>query len=94
MRVIEPKVVENLVRADSIAKEKGLRYFDEEEGSYDYFVVLDTNAAYYSVRLRSKLKLSYVPLWVFNVKTGTLATVPADKMVEPVDFTVNAERKE
>ncbi len=94
MNVIEPVKTENLVRADLIAKEKGLRCFCEEEGNYDYFIVLDTNAAYYLVLLKPGLVLSYDYLWVFNVKTGTLATIPTDRMVEPVELEVIVKEKE
>ena len=87
MKVIEPK--SKLVRAGSILQENAFR--DSENL---YFVVLDMQENYFNISIRPHVKLDYDAMWVFNVQTGTLGIFDEDEMVEPVELTVNVERKE
>ncbi|KKN03336.1 hypothetical protein LCGC14_1108780 [marine sediment metagenome] len=93
MNVIEFMRTENLVRADSEETENGFRYFDEEDNTYSYFVPMDDNShnLYIRMAIKEGRSIFITPNYVlvFNLKNNTAGIVKADKMVEPVNFTVN-----
>ncbi|KKL76894.1 hypothetical protein LCGC14_2040330 [marine sediment metagenome] len=96
MNVIEPMQTNNLVRADSREAEDGFRYLDDN--IYSYFVPMNDNRSTLYIRqaIRENQSIFITPEYVlvFNVRFNVAGIVEADKMVEPVDFTVNVERKE
>ena len=98
MNVIESMETKNLVRADSEEAENGFRYLDEEDNTYNYFVPMDDNSYHLHIRMTIKkgksIFINPTYVLVFNLQSNTAGVVKADKMVEPVDFTVNVERKE
>ena len=97
MNVIEPVVTRNLVRADSREAEDGFRYLDDN--IYSYFVPMDDNRHHLYIRqaIKDGQSIFITPqhVLVFNVRSNVAGIVEADKMVEPVEFEVNAvERKD
>ncbi len=97
MNVIEPVVKIDLVRADSYAASRGFRYIDEQNDYYGYFVPMSPNSAYLYIRqsVREGQSIFIEPeyILVFNITHNSAGLVKADRMVEPVDFTVQAEEK-
>ncbi len=93
MNVIESMETKNLVRADSEEAENGFRYLVEEDITYNYYIPMDDNSYYLYIRraIRKGRNLFINPdyVLVFNLRSNTAGVVKADKMVEPVDFTVN-----
>ena len=57
-------------------------------------VVLDMQENYFNSSIRPKVQIDYNAMWVFNVQTCTLGIFDEDRMVEPVNLTVNVERSE
>ena len=98
MNVIEPMKTNNLVRADSREAKKGFRYLDENNNTYGYFVPMEDNRFNLYIRrtVQEGQRIFITPQYVlvFNVQSNAAGIVEADKMVEPVKFTVNAEREE
>ncbi len=97
MNVIEPVVTRNLVRADSKEAKNGFRYLDEDDITYSYFVPMNDNRFNLYIRrtIQDGQSIFITPQYVlvFNVQSNAAGIIEADKMVEPVDFTVNTERK-
>ncbi len=97
MIVIESMETKNLVRADSEEAENGFRYLDEEDNTYNYYMPMDDNSCHLYIRMTIKegrsifINPNYV--LVFNLQFNIAGVVKADKMVEPIDFTVNVEEK-
>ncbi len=94
MRVIESNEKSRLVRADSKEAKNGFRQKDDE-GEYDYYLPLTENINFdfnFTNSFREGTEPNYVP--ILNIKTDRIGIVGIDAMVEPVDFTVNVERKE
>jgi len=89
MNVIEPKVIENLVRADSISK--GEEFIDDD--GY-YYVVLRMQEFYFNCSTRPTVREISNPIWVFNVNTSCLSIYSGDIMVKPVDLEVIVKGKE
>lgn len=88
MKIIEPK--NKLVKAGSIPEESA---FKKSNGAY--FIVLDMqeNSFVCSISPYTRERISYDPMWVFNVQTDTLGIFDEDEMVEPVDLEVNVKGK-
>ncbi len=98
MNVIEPTVTKDSVRADSREAKKGFRYLDENDNTYGYFVPMEDNRFTLYIRriVQEGQSIFITPQYVlvFNVQSNAAGIVKADRMVEPVDFTVNVEGKE
>ena len=98
MKVNDPLFISNPVRADSDEAKNGFRYIDEDDNTYNYFVPMDSNSVHLYIRrsMGKDRSIFIAPshILVFNVQSNSAGIVKADRMVEPVDFTVNAERKE
>ena len=98
MNVIEPVVTRNLVRADSPEAMNGFRKWHEIDKEWDHFVPMCANSTHLYIRrtIQEGRSIFIEPshLLVFNLQFNSAALIEADKMVEPVDFTVNAERNE
>ncbi|KKL55339.1 hypothetical protein LCGC14_2256440 [marine sediment metagenome] len=95
MKVNDPLLVTNLVRADSSEASKGFCYIDPDDGKMGYFLPLGENPHFnlnFTDPARKGSELDYVP--VLNVREDCLGVVLADKIVEPVNFIVNVEGKE
>ena len=95
MNITEPVVVNNLVRADSEVAENGFRKWNKKGGEWDYFLPLRKNYNFdfvFTNPERKGTEPDFVP--VLNIREDCIGIIPIDKMVEPVDFTVNVERKE
>ena len=98
MNMIELKRTENLVRADSREAENGFRQWHEMDQEWDHFVPMCANSTNLYIRrtIQEGRSIFIEPshILVFNLQFNSAAIVEADAMVEPVNFTVNVERKE
>ncbi|KKK88616.1 hypothetical protein LCGC14_2741380 [marine sediment metagenome] len=98
MRIIEPVNIENLVRADSVEAHEGFRYLDENDGIYGYFIPMDDNSSNLYIRrtIKTGKSIFIAPEYVlvFNIRFNIAGAIKANKMVEPVDFTVNVGREQ
>ena len=96
MNVIKPAITRESVRADSRKAKNGFRYF--VLGAIEYFVPTEDNPHNLYIRrsMGEGQSIFITPEYVlvFNVKNNRMGIVKADQMVEPVNFTVNVERKE
>ncbi len=97
MNVTEPVVKIDLVRADSSKATRGFRYIDERDDYYGYFVPMSPNSSYLyirrSVQKGQSIFIEPEYILVFNIKHNSAGIVKADRMVEPIDFTVQAEER-
>ncbi len=97
MNVIEPVVKIDLVRADSYAASGGFRYADEDDDYYNYFVPMSPNSTHLYIRrsVQQGRSIFIEPeyILVFNVEHNSAGIVKANRMVEPIDFTVQAEER-
>lgn len=92
MKITEPVKVSNLVRADSEEVKNGFYYVDPVDGTTDYFLPLAENENFdfnFTDPAKRGSEHLYVP--VLNLKEDCIGIVLVDKMVEPVNFTVNVE---
>ncbi len=98
MNVIEPVATRNLVRADSPEAMNGFRKWHETDQEWDHFVPMCANSINLCIRrtVQEGRSIFIEPshILVFNLQFNSAAIVEADAMVEPVNFTVNVERKE
>ena len=98
MKVIEPNETSKEVRADSPEAKNGFRTYDDLEEEYDYFVPMNSNSMNLSIRrtVRGERSIFIEPehILVFNIQFNCAGIIKADKMVEPVDFTVNVGREQ
>ena len=97
MNIVEPVKKIDLVRADSYEASKGFRYQDEGDDYYDYFVPMSPNSGHLYIRrsIREGQSIFIDPQYilVFNIKHNSAGIVKANRMVEPVGFTVQAEER-
>ncbi len=88
----------NVVRADSPEAMSGFRKWCEISNEWDHFVPMDDNSPNLYIRrtIQEGRSIFIEPNYVlvFNLQFNCAALVKADEMVEPVDLTVNVERKE
>ena len=95
MRVIEPDDQSKSVRADSVEAKSGFKSYDEYAEEWDYFVPMkdNPNTLYIRRKLQDNQSIFITPNYVlvFNVMYNCAGIVKADKMVEPVNLTVNVE---
>ena len=95
MKVNDPDLICNFVRADSPEAANGFGY--EFHGRYEYAVpVKDNPQILYIRRAVKEGQSSFIEpeyILVFNVKNNCMGIIKANQMVEPVNFTVNVEGK-
>ena len=92
MKVNDPLLITNPVRADSEEAKNGFYYVDPDDGTTNYFLPLAENENldfHFTDPTRQGTEHLYVP--VLNLKQDCLGIVPVDQMVEPVNLTVNVE---
>ncbi len=93
MKVNDPLLVTNPVRADSPEASKGFCYTDPDDGEMLYFLPLYENSHFTFTDLARKgTEPDYVP--VLNIKSDCVGVVRVDRIVEPVEFIVNVETVE
>ena len=95
MRINDPLLVTNPVRADSPEASKGFCYVDPDDGEMLYFLPLTENAHFtftFTDPARKRTEPDYVP--VLNIKSDCIGVVRVDRIVEPVEFIVNVETVE
>ncbi len=92
MKVNDPLLITNPVRADSFEASKGFYYVDPDDGETMYFLPLVKNPNFdlnFTDPARKGSEPDYVP--VLNVKNDCIGIVLADKIVEPVELEINVK---
>ncbi len=95
MKVNDPLLVTNPVRADSPEVSKGFFYVDLDDGETMYFLPLAENPHFtfvFTDPARKGTEDDYVP--VLNVKSDCIGVVRVGQMVEPIELIVNVETVE
>ena len=95
MKVNDPLLITNPVKADSPEVSKGFSYVDPEDGETMYFLPLSENPnldIVFTDPARKGTEPDYV--LVLNIKSDCIGVVPVDQIVEPVEFIVNVETVE
>ncbi len=95
MRINDPLLITNPVRADSPEASKGFSYVDPDDGETLYFLPLCENSHFtftFTDPARKRTEPDYVP--VLNIKSDCIGVVPVDQMVEPIELIVNVETVE
>jgi hypothetical protein len=100
MKVVEPKVAEEvMVQVALLRNNQGFRApIRGLEDGYGYYVKCDPNEQYLTILYKQK-NITFTDRndagWtlIFNVKENGLGIIKSDSMVEPIDMTVNMERK-
>ena len=99
MKVVEPEDTQVLVPVRMLKEKQGFRaLLPNTEDGYGYYVKCEPNANFLHIALKDRgvvfnscMADGYV--LIFNVRENRLGTVKSDAMVEPIDMTVNTERK-
>ncbi len=95
MRINDPLLITNPVRADSPEASKGFSYVDPRDGETMYFLPLKRNPHFdftFTDPSKKGTEDDYVP--VLNIKSDCIGVVPVDQMVEPIELIVNVETVE
>ena len=95
MKVNDPLLITNPVRADSPEVSKGFTCVDSDTGQTSYLLPLAENPHFtfvFTDPARKGTEDDYVP--VLNVKSDCIGVVPVDQMVEPIELIVNVETVE
>ncbi len=95
MKVNDPLLITNPVRADSEEAKNGFYYVDPDDGTTDYFLPLAENEHFdFHFTDSGRRGSEHLYVAVLNLKEDCIGIVPADRMVEPVELEVIVKEKE
>jgi hypothetical protein len=98
MKVVEPEDTQVLIPLRMIGTNQGFRAeLPGVEKGYGYYVKCSPNPGFLQVAYKGIIfntDSTVGNTLIFNVKENSLGVIESDTMVEPIDMTVNMERKQ